>query len=64
VNISQIIRPDEVILTCYVDRKGKLEKAKIGLTHLFKKVGYVPKIIVKTLRNPEYNFRTSKYFYD
>ena len=65
VEVAKAIRPDEVVLSCYEDKNGKLEKAKKSLFHYFNKWEFSPKITILLLHSPDYfDFESHKYFYD
>ena len=64
VEISRIIRPDKVILTCYEDPNDKLSKAKQGLIHRFNKWKYQPEIEAWQLHEPDnFHLESYRYFY-
>ncbi|MGV3596928.1 MAG: hypothetical protein ACO1PI_03615 [Bacteroidota bacterium] len=64
VELSKAIYPDKIILSCYEDTNGKLEKAKQGLIHLFNKWPYQPEIESIILHTPDYfALGGHRYFY-
>ena len=64
VEMAKEIFPDKIILACYEDSNDKLEKAKKGLIHLFKKWEYQPEIEILQLHTPDYfHLKGHKYFY-
>lgn len=64
VEIAKAIRPDKIILTCYQDNNGKLEKAKQGLLHYFNNWEYQPEIEVWQLHTPDdFHLGHHRYFY-
>jgi hypothetical protein len=64
VAISKAIRPDKIVLTCYEDSNGKLEKAKQSLIHLFNKWEFLPEVDAFMIHTPDYfNLNSSRYFY-
>ena len=64
VEIAKEIYPDKIILACYEDSNDKLEKAKKGLVHLFKKWAYQPEIEAIQLHTPDYfHLKGHRYFY-
>ena len=64
VEIAKAIRPDKIVLSCYEDPKGKLEKAKQGLNHIFDKWEYKPEIETLLLHKPDdFHLGTHRYFY-
>lgn len=64
VELAKEIYPDKIVLSCYEDHKGKLEKAKKGLQHIFNKWEYEPEIETIQLREPDdFNIGGARYFY-
>ena len=64
VELAKEIYPDKVVLSCYEDHKGKLEKAKKGLQHIFNKWEYEPEIETILLREPDdFKIGGARYFY-
>ena len=64
VDLAKEIYPDKLVLSCYEDHKGKLDKAKNGLQHIFNKWEYEPEIETIQLREPDYsNIGGARYFY-
>ena len=64
VELAKEIYPDKIVLSCYEDHKGKLEKAKKGLQHIFNKWEYEPEIETILLREPDdFNIGGARYFY-
>ncbi|WP_416867174.1 MAG: hypothetical protein ACMVP2_06960 [Imperialibacter sp.] len=64
VEIAKEIYPDKIILACYEDSNDKLEKAKTGLIHLFRKWEYQPEIETLQLFIPDYfPIEGYRYFY-
>lgn len=64
VEIATEVYPDKIILACYEDSNDKLEKAKKGLIHLFKKWEYQPEIETIQLHTADYfHLKGHRYFY-
>lgn len=64
VELAKEIYPDKIILSCYEDHNGKLEKAKKGLLHIFNKWEYQPEIETIQLHQPDdFNIGGHRYFY-
>ncbi|MFC4381993.1 hypothetical protein [Chryseobacterium bernardetii] len=64
IEIAKDIRPDKIVLSCYKNEYGKLEKARKYLQHSFSKEDYIPDIEELLLHEPDYfDLRGSKYFY-
>ncbi|MBR9915565.1 MAG: hypothetical protein GYB32_12195 [Algicola sp.] len=64
VEIAKEVYPDKIVLACYEDTNGKLEKAKQGLIHLFTKWEYQPEIETLLLHTPDYfHLSGHRYFY-
>jgi hypothetical protein len=64
VEIAKAIRPDVVLLSCYEDPNGKLEKAKKGLMHIFNKWEYQPRIETLLLHPADdFHLGNHRYFY-
>jgi len=64
VEIAKSIHPDKIILSCYEDPNGKLEKAKKGLLRSFNNWEYQPEIETLLLEQPnDFNLGGSRYFY-
>jgi hypothetical protein len=64
VEVAKAIRPDKIILSCYEDSNGKLEKAKKGLVHIFNHWEYQPEIETLLLHPPsDFHFGQYRYFY-
>lgn len=64
VELAKEIYPDKIVLSCYEDHKGKLEKARKGLQHIFNKWEYEPEIETIQLREPDdFNIGGARYFY-
>jgi hypothetical protein len=63
VEIAKAIYPDKIILSCYEDQNGKLEKAKKGLLHIFNRWDYQPEIATTLLHQPDdFNIGGHRYF--
>lgn len=61
--LAKHIRPDVVILSCYEDSNGKLNKAKQGLLHYFNGWNYMPEIKTYLLPSPNHiSLSGSRYF--
>lgn len=64
VEVAKAIRPDKIILSCYEDPNGKLEKAKKGLVYIFNKWEYQPEIETLLLHQPdEFHLGGHRYFF-
>jgi len=64
VEIAKEIFPDQIILACYENNNGKLEKAKKSLIRYFKHWEYMPRIEIIDLEAPDYfDLEGFKYFY-
>jgi len=64
VEVAKVIRPDKIILSCYEDSNGKLEKAKKGLLHIFNNWKYQPEIETLLLHQADdFNLGEHRYFY-
>lgn len=64
VEVSNLIHPDILVLTCSVDESENLAKAEKGLKHLLSKSEYVPEIRSILLSTPGYSqLNSSRYFY-
>jgi len=62
--LAKNIRPDIVVLSCYEDTKGKLEKAKQALLHYLNGWEHIPEIKTILLSSPDIrNVRGRRYFY-
>ncbi len=61
--VAKAIRPDKIVLSCYLDRYNRLENAKKSLIHIFNKWEYQPEIETLQLRTPDYfNLGHHRYF--
>lgn len=64
VKMAKEFFPDKIILACYENPNGKLEKAQKGLVHLFNKWEYQPEIEILQLHTPKnFDFSGDRYFY-
>lgn len=64
VELAKEIYPDKIILSCYEDNNGKLEKAKKGLLHIFNKWEYQPEVEALHLYQPDdFKIGGHRYFY-
>lgn len=64
VEVSNMIHPDILVLTCSVDENNNLEKTEKGLRHLLSKSDYIPEIRSILLPSPDYSqLGSSRYFY-
>lgn len=62
--VAKDIRPDKVVLSCYVDEHDKLASARKYLEHHFKHDEYAPEIEALLLHQPDYYpLGGSRYFY-
>lgn len=63
-NISKIIRPDRLIISCYEDKANKLGNAHKTLEGLFYEDPYAPEIEIKLLQKPDdFALGHHRYFY-
>lgn len=53
VEISKIIHPDKIILSCYIDEHNKLKNVKKSLLRLFKDWNFIPDIETLLLKSPD-----------
>jgi hypothetical protein len=64
IEIAKAIRPDKIILSCYEDLNGKLEKAKKYLEGKFYQYDFAPEIETLPLHTPDYfHLGHHRYFY-
>lgn len=64
VEVAKLIRPDKIVLSCYIDSNNKLNNAKQSLLHYFHNWPYTPKIETFILRSPDnYHVGGHRYFY-
>ncbi len=64
VEVAKAIHPDKIVLSCYIDKYRRLEKAKQGLIHLFNKWEYEPEIETFILSPPDYfHLDSHRYFW-
>lgn len=64
IEVATAIYPDKVILSCYLDESGRLEKAKQFLEHHFKNLDYSPLVETLLLHQPDYfNLGGNSYWY-
>lgn len=64
VEVAKLIRPDKIVLSCYVDTNNKLNNAKQSVSYFLHDWPYAPKIETFILRSPD-NFQLGghRYFY-
>jgi len=64
VELAKEVHPDKIILSCYEDHYGKLEKARKGILHEFDNWQYQPEIEIIKLHQPDdSNIGDHRYFY-
>jgi hypothetical protein len=64
VDIANLVHPDKLLLSCYVDENNKLDKAKKFLEHHFYRKDYAPDIETSQLHTPDYfNFNSRNYYF-
>jgi hypothetical protein len=64
IEAAKEIHPDELVLACYEDEHGKLDRATEFLTHHFRNEIYKPAITALLIEKPTYFHLSSyRYFY-
>lgn len=62
-NIAKIIRPDQLLFTCYDDSHNKLKNVRKTLEGLFDQDPYAPELVIKALSKPnEFGLQQHRYF--